>query len=195
GGVAIGVCAATGAAAGYGAYAVAGASTGTGVGVIGIGSSSSGHGGRFVNTAGGAALWVDGRAGVGTSAPPAGTMLDVAGIVRSSTGGFRFPDGTTQTTAATGGGGDITGVTAGTGLTGGGTSGDVTLNVNLGGSGSSNVVSRADHNHAGQVWSGSFSTGQALAVINTGAGGVTDGLGGQSDAGTNARGGGGHATG
>ncbi len=41
-----------------------------------------------------------------------------------------FPDGTTQTTAATAGGGTITGVTAGTGLTGGGTTGNVTLSIN-----------------------------------------------------------------
>jgi len=43
--------------------------------------------------------------------------------------GIVFPNGTKQTTAATGGGGTITGVTAGTDLTGGGTSGTVTLNV------------------------------------------------------------------
>jgi hypothetical protein len=40
--------------------------------------------------------------------------------------GVVFPDGTKQTTA---GGGTITGVTAGTGLTGGGTTGNVTLNL------------------------------------------------------------------
>src|SRR5580698_2910722 len=65
--------------------------------------------------------------GIGTTTPA--YPLDVAGIIRTSSGGIKFPDGTVQTTAATGGGGTITGVTAGTDLTGGGTSGNVTLNV------------------------------------------------------------------
>ena len=67
------------------------------------------------------------KVGIGTAAPA--FTLDAAGTIRSSSGGFMFPDGTTQTTAAAGGG-TITGVTAGTGLTGGGTSGNVTLNIN-----------------------------------------------------------------
>ncbi len=68
------------------------------------------------------------KVGIGTATPA--YTLDAAGTIRSSTGGFMFPDGTTQTTAATAGGGTITGVTAGTGLTGGGTTGNVTLSIN-----------------------------------------------------------------
>jgi hypothetical protein len=43
-----------------------------------------------------------GNIGIGTTAPA--YKLDVAGVINSSTGGFRFPDGTIQITAASGGG-------------------------------------------------------------------------------------------
>ncbi|KAB2906577.1 MAG: hypothetical protein F9K40_06330 [Kofleriaceae bacterium] len=46
-------------------------------------------------------------------------------------------------------GGDITQVTAGTGLTGGATSGAATLAVSFGGTGAATTVARSDHNHDG----------------------------------------------
>lgn len=42
-----------------------------------------------------------GKVGIGTSSP--GDPLAVAGVISSTTGGFKFPDGTTQTTASSGG--------------------------------------------------------------------------------------------
>ena len=50
-----------------------------------------------------------GDVGIGTTTP--GQKLSVAGVVESTTGGFKFPDGTTQTTAASGGGGSPAGST------------------------------------------------------------------------------------
>lgn len=65
------------------------------------------------------------------NAPP-GSRLTVAGTIETTGpgGGIKFPDGSIQVTAASGG---ITGVTAGAGLTGGGASGDVTVGVANGG--------------------------------------------------------------
>jgi hypothetical protein len=52
--------------------------------------------------------------GIRTNSP--GQALSVAGTIESTSGGFKFPNGTVQTTAAAGGGGTVTSITAGAGL-------------------------------------------------------------------------------
>jgi hypothetical protein len=47
-------------------------------------------------------------------------------------------------------GGDVTSVTAGTGLTGGGIAGALTIAVDFAGTGSATAAARSDHDHAGQ---------------------------------------------
>ena len=70
-----------------------------------------------------------GNLGIGQAVPT--QKLEVAGTIYSTSGGFKFPDGTTQTTAAAGGGGSGT-VTSVAALTLGTTGTDVTSTVATG---------------------------------------------------------------
>lgn len=95
-----------------------------------------------------------GDVGIGTSSPT--SKLTVAGEIRSTSGGFRFPDGTVQTTASAGGGsGTVTGVTAGTGLTGGGSAGNVTVTNSDRGSSQSIFKNIADGSGTSRFTAGS----------------------------------------
>ncbi len=79
---------------GIGVYGLAYKSSGTNCGVYGKTNSPSGFAGYFVGRS-----YFSDNVGIRTTNPT--VTLDVGGIVRS-TQGFRFPDGTTQTTAWTG---------------------------------------------------------------------------------------------
>jgi hypothetical protein len=107
-----------------------------------------------------------GSVGVGTASPA--YRLDVAGQVRSSSGGFVFPDGTVQATASAG---TVTNVTAGAGLSGGGAAGAVTLtNADRG---SAQHIFKGVANAAGAVQFSATSNSDALSFEGTGGTTVT----------------------
>jgi len=87
-------------AAGFGVFGLASAGSGTNYAFYGEADSPDGYAGYFVGRG-----YFSGRVGVGTPTPS--SALTVNGTVEStgSSGGFKFPDGTVQTTAAGGGGG------------------------------------------------------------------------------------------
>jgi len=143
---------------------------------------STGAQGPFVFTAGaGTGGSPRPLAGIGSSAVDASQVqLRVSGTCPASqlmTG--VNPNGSVICQSIAGsGGGDITSVTAGAGLTGGGTNGDVSLAVNLAGSGSASTVARSDHFHqrissdntgVGASALGSLTTGR----YNTAVGGIS----------------------
>jgi len=65
------------------------------------------------------------------------------------------------------GGGDITSVTAGAGLTGGATTGDAALAVNFGGPGSTSLAARSDHTHQTATGTRNVAAGPLALVANT----------------------------
>ena len=101
----------------------------------------------------------------------AGTGITLSSSQFSLTASYRLPQGcgSNQIARWVGGvwicdndansGGDITSITAGNGLTGGGTTGDLSLAVSYGGSGSAITVARSDHIHFGQSWTGNATYG------------------------------------
>jgi hypothetical protein len=82
---------------GYGVYAFNEADSGNAIAIAGETSSPTGYGGYFDGRG-----YFSGNVGIGTTDTT--SKLTVNGMIESTTSGFKFPDGTVQTTSATGGG-------------------------------------------------------------------------------------------
>ncbi len=90
-----------------------------------------------------------GKVGIGTTTPT--SPLTVAGLIESTSGGFKFPDGTVQTTSATGA---LFSVANDATLTGNGTSGSplgVAVPLNLIGNGLGNSIIVVANNAEGGI--------------------------------------------
>lgn len=133
-----------------------------GDGIVGTGTYTIGRGSgalAYINILGG-----DGKVGIGTASP--GQKLTVAGTIESTSGGFKFPDGSVQITAGGGGG---SGVWA--------TSGTNIYNTNTGnvGVGNSNPGYKLDVASGGAT-TARFGTGSGdTVVIGGGSGKITTG--------------------
>jgi hypothetical protein len=109
-----------------------------------------------------------GKVGIGTSNPGA-SKLDVQGGTINASGGLCINNDCRASWSAVGGGGTITGVTAGTGISGGGTTGSVTLTNSD--PGSSQNIFKNVANSAGTTQFSAASNNDAVRFA--GAGGTT----------------------
>jgi len=85
---------------GYGLYGFNEGDSGNAIGVYGATATATGFGGYFVGRG-----FFSNSDGIGTALTT--SPLTVAGTIQSTTGGFKFPDGSVQTTAATGSGSSL----------------------------------------------------------------------------------------